>query len=611
MNEETKSTLTATDTTVNTTTTARYVLDAIGTQGVKHVFMVPGGVVDPFLDQFGTDEDDIKAIVAANEAGAAYMADGYARASGKFGVCMGIGGPGIANMVGPLAAAYADSSPVLALAGEVPTAWDGRGGFQDASAAGLNDIGFLSQVTELALEIPKSNMVPHMLDTAFRKMLGRDQRPVSLSFPKQIQTEEINVTPGLHKCIQCENISPRAIDIHAAQQLIEGLRQTCQSNKANVSILVGSGTVRSEASEALINFAEKYHIPVATTLKAKGAFPETHPLSLGVFGYAGTNHSTLALLNGDQTNPSCPNYGVEDNHLLIVLGSSLNQRNTMRWDEHLKPENGIYQADVNISTFSKNYPIDVAINSDIRTLLEWLMADEQAEQLLPILETNNIRQKWLNSISVKPRYYDEENRHSPAIPMHPARVISELQNIAPQHTIIIGDSGAHRAFAGHYWQSNAPREYLTATALAPMGWAIPAGIGAKVAEPEKACVIVTGDGCMLMNGIEIQSAARNNIPLIVLVVNNSALGNVYLRAKTPIAKELTSLNTHNWADFSKSLGGDGVVVENPDDLAAAFDRAFSAKGPFVIDARCDPHFPTPINPWRAENEHPNWAEDQS
>ena len=188
-------------------TTARYIFNTIINQGVKHIFMVPGGVVDPFLDQFGEEDKDVKGIVAANEAGAAYMADGYARASGLFGVCMGIGGPGIANMMGPLASAYCDGVPILALVGEVPTSWDGRGGFQDASAAGVNDIGFLSGVTAMALEVETANMVPHMLDTALRTMLASEQRPVGLSFPKQIQTEKIANAVLTNNAIQCENIS--------------------------------------------------------------------------------------------------------------------------------------------------------------------------------------------------------------------------------------------------------------------------------------------------------------------------------------------------------------------------------------------------------------------
>ena len=587
-------------------TTARYVLDTLVTAGVDHVFMVPGGVVDPFLEQFGEGVKDVKAIVAANEAGAAYMADGYARASGKFGVCMGIGGPGIANMVGPLAAAYSDNSPVLALAGEVPTEWNGRGGFQDASAAGINDISFLSSVTAMALEVPQANMVPHMLDGALRKMLGRDQKPVSLSFPKQIQTELINPQDFNHPTIQSENISPRAIDIEACHTLLSALNK---NGAANIAILAGSGVVRSQASQSLIKFAEKYHIPVATTLKAKGVFPENHELSLGVFGYAGTEHATLTLLNGNKSNPNCPNAGIDENQLLLVLGSSLNQRDTMRWDENLRPQSGICQVDVNISTFSKNFPIDSAINGDVRSVLNWLLEKSEAEQLTSLAVGIEQRKRWLDTIQSKPRFYQNEDRFSDLTPMHPARVINELQTIAPDTTMIIADSGAHRAFAGHYWQSSGPREYLTATALAPMGWAIPAGIGAKVACPDKTCVVVTGDGCMLMHGIEIQTAARNNIALIVLVINNSALGNVFLRAKPGIPQKLTTLATHDWVAFSRSLGGDGMLVENPQDLATAFDRAFASTGPFVIDARCGAGFPTPINPWRTPVEHASWAED--
>ncbi|QUJ68016.1 thiamine pyrophosphate-binding protein [Photobacterium sp. GJ3] len=585
---------------------ARYVLKAIQANGVDHVFMVPGGVVDPFLNQFGTGGEDVKAIVAASETGAAYMADGYARASGRFGVCMGIGGPGMANMIGPLATAYTDESPVLALAGEIPTAWNGRGGFQDASEAGLNDISMLSPVTEMAMKAPEADMVPHLLDRAFRTMLGQSLRPVSLSFPKEIQTQTLNgqqhPVPVLHDAAR----TPRAFDLSGAEQLCQGLIQASERGKANVSILVGSGAIRSEATQALITFAETYQIPVATTLKAKGVFPETHPLSLGVFGYSGTQHATLALLH--QHASVSGQSEIADNQLLLVFGSSLNQRDTMRWDRALTPEAGIYQVDLDIGVFDKNFPVEVPIQGDVSAVLDWLLKPEQAERLQPLQAMNAQRQAWLCTIQETPRFYEPEDLRSQAVPMNPARVIAELQRIAPKDTVMIGDSGAHRAFAGHYWQCEGPRQYLTATALAPMGWAIPAGVGAKVANPDHPCVVITGDGCMLMNGIEIQTAARHQLPLVVLVINNSALGNVYLRAATDNAKALTTLATHDWAAFSRALGGEGIVVEHPEDLAKAFDLAFTAKGPFVIDARCDPNIQTPVNPWRQELAHPNWSE---
>ncbi|GAB6261528.1 thiamine pyrophosphate-binding protein [Photobacterium sp. R1] len=585
---------------------AKYVLNTIRANGVDHVFMIPGGVIDPFLNQFGTGKEDVKAIVAASEAGAAYMADGYARASGQFGVCMGIGGPGTANMIGPLAAACTDESPVLVLAGEVPTEWSGRGGFQDASEAGLNDVRMLSSVTEMAMKVPEAPMVPHLLDRALRTMLGQEFKPVSLSFPKQIQTQDIDTQAHPVAALQEATRTPRALDLAGAEILCQGLIQAGQAGMANITILVGSGAVRSEATQALIRFAERYQIPVATTLKAKGVFPENHPLSLGVFGYSGTRHSTLALLHQHASEASAQ--PAEGNQLLLVLGSSMNQRDTMRWDQGLQPEAGIYQVDLDISMFGKNFPVDVLVQGDVSAVLSWLLAKEQETRLLPLREMNHQRQQWLTSIVSQPRFYEPEYLTSEASPMNPARVIAELQKVAPEDTVIIGDSGAHRAFAGHYWQSHGPRQYLTATALAPMGWAIPAGVGAKVANPDHPCVVITGDGCMLMNGIEIQTAARHQLPLIVLVINNSALGNVFLRAETANAKELTSLSTHDWAAFSRSLGGEGIVVEHPGELANAFEQAFAAQGPFVIDARCDPNIPTPVNPWRQELDHPDWAE---
>ncbi|MCX4028637.1 thiamine pyrophosphate-binding protein [Endozoicomonas sp. SM1973] len=588
------------------TKSTNYLLNTIKQYDVSHVFMVPGGVVDPFLDEFSDQPNGINAVVAASETGAAYMADGYARASGKFGVCMGIGGPGTANMIGPLATAYTDQSPVLAITGEIPTLWNGRGGFQDASAAGLNDISLLRPVTAFAQQIPNSKLVPHYLQTAIRTMLGNKPQPVSLSLPKDIQTETINDEQNLAASLQNEIKQPSFIDLTGANQLLTGLTQHATGN---IAILAGSGCTRSEASEALYQFASHYQIPVATTLKAKGVFPEDDPLSLGVFGYAGTNHSTRALLNHDPADANCPNQGVDNITLLIVMGSSLNQRDTMRWDQHLSPKAGIYHVDVDSTIFSKNFPINYAVNADAKTLLTWLLDPNQAKQLETLKQGNKNRQQWLATIKEYPRYYQAEDMQNNATPLHPARVIAELQKAAPRNTVIVGDSGAHRAFAGHYWNSCLPRSYLTATALAPMGWAIPAGVGAKIACPEKPCVVITGDGCMLMNGIEIQTAAHHNIHLIVLVINNSALGNVFLRAKSPIAKKITTLSTHDWAAFSRSLGGGGIRVENPDQLAKAFEQAFKATGPFVIDARCDPHYETPINPWRQEMiEHTSWVD---
>jgi acetolactate synthase I/II/III large subunit len=561
----------------------QYILRAIAAEGVKHVFMVPGGLIDAFYPEFG-DVAAIRPIVAAHEGGAAYMADGYARASGGLGVCFAIGGPGVTNTVTAMATALTDESPVLLISGEVPTDWEGRGGFQDASASGLNDIEILRSVTTYSMEVEDIHLLDHHLRGALAKTLAPESSPTHLSVPRNVQTADIQsnyspIFPSLYR--------NRFLDHDALSGfwdlLVEGRRFPELATR--VAILAGHGVGVSQCSDDLQAFAERYHIPVATTLRAKGVLAEDHPLSFGVFGYAGTRHATELLL------------GQVD--ILLVLGSGLNQRDTMYWNESLKPTRGIVQVDVNPTAVAKNFPVDVAVVGDCGRALQALMNAEDG--LLRSLDAGKKgRQEWIEKIRASgPLLYDAENCSTDEVPIHPARVIAELRNAMPRDTVILVDSGAHRAFAGHYWKSYAPRQYISATNLGPMGWAIPAGIGAKLARPQMPCVVITGDGCMLMHGMEIQTAARFGVPVIWVIINNGALGNVYLRAKKqgPGPAALTSLPIHDWAGFARSLGADGVTVESPDKLAAAFKQALEAERPFVVDVRCGKDYTTPVTPW--------------
>ncbi|MEA2143656.1 MAG: acetolactate synthase large subunit [Solirubrobacteraceae bacterium] len=555
---------------------ARFVLDALRQEGIEHVFMVPGGLLDPFLTELG-EVSGVEAVVAAHEAGAAFMADGYARASGLFGVCLGIGGPGVANMVGPLAAAYADESPVLAITGQVATNWEGRGAFQDASPGGLNDLALLTPITAYAEEVPTAQAVAHSLHVALRTMLGLERRPVCLSLPKQVQGEEVHET---YRPLTGDVASaPRLLDAEACAAVAERL-----AGAGTIAVLAGNGAEQSEATDDLVAFAEAFDIPVASTLRAKGVFPEDHPLSLGVFGYSGTRHATEALMSGRVD-------------VLLVLGSSLNQRDTMVWSDHLRPRDAIVQVDLDPSAFGRNYDVDVTVVSDVREVVRALLADDDLGAALEGSRAD--RTAWIAEIRALDRHYDADTRTSDAEPMHPARVVTELRRAAPRDTVMLIDSGAHRAFTGHHWDSYGPREYLSSTTLAPMGWAIAAAVGAKVARPDQPCAVVTGDGCMLMHGMEIQTAAAHGLAIVFVVVNNGALGNVYLRARklSPSAGALARLPVHDWVGFARSLGADGVLVEHPGDLAGAFEAAFAAAGPFLLDIRCDPEAGTPITPW--------------
>jgi acetolactate synthase-1/2/3 large subunit len=353
-----------------------------------------------------------------------------------------------------------------------------------------------------------------------------------------------------------------------------------------IAILAGIGAENCAASKGLLKFAEMFHIPVATTLRAKGVFPEDHPLSLGVFGYAGTRHASAAILS-------------DDLELLVVLGSGLNERDTMHWNSKLVSRRGVFQVDLTPEAISTVYGGTVAIVGDVSAFVEAIMSEPSG--LLSHLEAGKgVREDWNNVIAKMPRLYDTENCLSDAIPIHPARIVAELRKVMPRDTVALVDSGAHRAFAGQYWESYEPRTYISATNLGPMGWAIPAGIGVKIARPDRPCVVITGDGCMLMHGLEIQTAARFDVPVIYVVINNSAFGNVWLRASKNGQKpsELTSLPDHDWAALARALGLNSLTVRQPQELAPAFQQALESKTAFLIDVKADKRFETPVEPFK-------------
>jgi acetolactate synthase-1/2/3 large subunit len=550
------------------------ILKSLKQEGLNHLFMVPGGLVDPFLTAFD-DQKDLTPIVAAQEGGAAYMADGYARASGKFGVCLCIGGPGAANTATALLTAKSDSSPLLVISGEVPTNVEGLGFFQDASQVALNDFDLLKPATKLSLSIENPLLFHHHFRHALTALLSQKRSPVHIDLPRDIQESNVEDDfPPLDKSFY----QSEPLDTAAVEACLDDFRST------KIAFLVGEGVNTPEAALALKKLSESLEIPVATTLRAKGTFPEDHPLSLGVFGYAGTAHAIQAFLH-------------ENLEVLIVLGSGLNQRDSMNWTTQLAPTKRFIQVNVDPAAFITSYPHSYLIQGESHPFLNYLLAANLAK--------NDVRKAWVETIKQRPRLYDTENLTSNAIPIHPARVIHDLRAVAPKDTVVVVDSGAHRAFAGHYWTSFAFGEYISATNLGPMGWAIPAGIGAKLARPSKPCCVITGDGCMLMNGMELHTAARYQVAVVFVVINNCALGNVFLRAEQlgPTPMELTSLPDHDWAGFARSLGVQGETVRNPNDLKEAFQRAFTANAPYLIDIKCDKHFATPVEPFTETKKH--------
>ncbi len=556
---------------------ADYILSALRDQGVDHCFIDLGGLNDNFMPAL-TGTEGLRTIVAAFEGGAAYMADGYARASGGLGVCFGIGGPGVLNMTTALAAALADRTPLLAISGEVARSWEGMGGFQDASGAGIDDMDVLKPITGLSLSMSSRAVVPHHLRHAITYAFAR-RSPVHLSVPVDVQKAEI---ASAWQPVPESLCSPRFVDENALDRAVELLNTV---GNQRIIVLAGPGVLHAHGIDALRAFVERFEIPVATTLSGKGVIPESHPLALGVFGYGGSRWAIDAI-RSDETD------------ILLVIGSGLSQRDTMQWDPKMLPSKALIQIDADPLIIGRTWAGEVAVVANAGEALQRLAALKEAAGL----EAGRAdRRAFLAQIRAQgPNQYQPEDTSSDAAPMHPARVVAELRAAFPDDGVLCVDSGAHRAWFAEYWDVREPRTHFSLTNLGPMGGAVPLGIGAKLARPERPLMVATGDGCMLMHGMEVHTAAREKVPLVIALMNNRAYGNIYYRASKmgPGPERLTDIPGIDWVAFARSMGGDGERVERPDDIAAAVGRALGATGPYLLDLHTDKTYPTPVKVWR-------------
>jgi acetolactate synthase-1/2/3 large subunit len=565
---------------------SEYVITALREQGVSHFFIDLGGLNDAFMPPLA-GLDGVRTVVAAFEGGAAYMADGYARASGGIGVCLGIGGPGILNMTTALAAAKADRSPVIAISGEVARSWEGMGGFQDASGAALDDCAALRPVTGLSLGLSSRAVVPHHLRHAITHVMT-DRAPAHLSIPVDVQRAEIDVPI---EPVADALLRPQTIDEDAIAHVVETLHRP---GNERIVLLAGAGVLHADGIDALRAFAERFDVPVATTLSGRGVFPETHPLALGVFGYGGSRWAIDAIRSPDVD-------------VLMIVGSGLSQRDTMQWDPAMLPAQALVHIDADPMLIGRTWPSEIPVVSNPAVALQRLATLDATAGLDAGRET---RRAFLAGITASgPNQYDGDDTSSDAVPMHPARVVAELRAAFPTDGVLCVDSGAHRAWFAEYWTVHEPGTHLSLTNLGPMGGAVPLGIGAKLARPDRPLMVATGDGCMLMHGMELHTAAREQVPMIVAVMNNHSYGNIWFRAAElgPGPEHLTDISGVDWVGFARSMGADGERVEEPGAIAAAVERALAAPGPYLLDLVTDKTYPTPVAVWR-DRVH-SWHDD--
>lgn len=561
----------------------RFLLDAIKQEGVDHVFIVPGGMIEPFMSQYSLA--GLNVTVACHEAGAAYAADGYARASNQFGVCMGIGGPGVANMITAISAAKADRSPVLLLSGSVPQDWEGLAPFQDSSQTGIPDVEIVRAITETQYKLELAEQAPHFLQMTMRAMLGVNHSPCFMSVPYYIQDEEIDA-----EYQPVKNRQVRSVDRNSVKQLVAALK-----NNARIVLYAGNGTVLSCASDSVREFAHTYQLPVVTTLRAKGAISEDDELSFGVFGMGGSLQANSVVM-GDEAQE------IERPEVLILLGGKLNENNTfMSLD--VQPLKTLIRVDHNINLQGENRYRETMVWADIQALFDWL--DDNSDLFDTELRASmQVRTAWMEKIRQGPIYDHAADRDSDAVPMKPARAIKALRKVAPRDALMVSDSGANSYYTGHNWTSYGPLEYFLLSTTGPMGYGVAMAVGVQRARPDRKVIAVMGDGDMGMHGMEFLTACRYKLPILVVILDNHALGNVYLSLKNaegkpgaiPVNKEgiaLTDIPCHDWPGFARAAGGDGEFVDDPAELEAAYQRGMDSEMPYIVQVRVDKNAPTP------------------
>ena len=530
---------------------AQITIEALRKEGADLVFGYPGGANLPLFDQLY--DCPVKCILVRHEQGASHMADGYARATGKAGVCIVTSGPGATNLVTGLASAYMDSVPVVAITGQVKTWLIGNDAFQEADVTGITrpitKHNFLvKDVRELALTIKKAF---HIATT------GRPG-PVLVDLP-------VNVTIEKTEFVYPNGISIRGYkptyDGHPFQikKAVEAIRQA-----THPVLYVGGGVVASGASEELFKLATRLQIPVTTTLLGLGSFPETHPLSLWMLGMHGTPYA---------------NYAVQGADLLIAVGARFDDRVTGKI-EKFAPKAKILHIDIDPSCISKNVKVDIPIVGDARRILQEINAELDRAPVEPRT------QEWLATIAEWKEKYPLRYG-SPTVngKLRTQFVLEELHRVTKGEAIITADVGQHQMWVAQWYRYTRPRTFITSGGLGAMGFGFPAAIGAQVGRPDALVVAVVGDGAFQMTASELGTAVEYNLPVKVLIVNNRSLGMVRQWQELFYQKRYS----HSWLknpDFVKlaeAYGAVGMRIEKESQVRPMLAEAMRMPKCVVID----------------------------
>ena len=526
-------------------TGAEIVIECLKEQGVDVVFGYPGGSILNVYDALYKHSDEIFHVLTSHEQGAAHAADGYARATGKVGVCMATSGPGATNLVTGIATAYMDSVPMVAITCNVTLPLLGKDSFQEVDIAGVT-----MPITKHGYIVKDINILADTLRKAFHIAKSGRPGPVLVDITKDVTAASCEYTPKKPESVERAGHYTQE-DLDAALEVI--------SKAKKPYIYLGGGAILSGASEEVRAFAKKLDSPVCDTLMGKGAYDGYDPLYTGMIGMHGTKTSNL---------------GVSECDLLVALGARFSDRvigNASLFAKNAK----ILHIDIDAAEINKNIHADVSIVGDLKDILTKLIARMEQmhhpEWTAHILE---LKEKY-------PLKYDDSQLSCPYI-------IEELDRITKGNAIITTDVGQHQMWAAQYYHYTKPRTFLSSGGLGTMGYGIGACIGAKTGCPDKICVNIGGDGCFRMNLIELATASRYQIPIIQIIINNHVLGMVRQWQTLFYGKRYSQTVLEDAVDYCKvaeGLGCAAIRVTAKEEVAPAIEKAIALQKPVVIDCR--------------------------
>lgn len=541
---------------LNEITGAEIFVKCLEMEGVEIMFGIPGGQVLPIFDKLY--DSKIKFILTRHEQGAIHMAEGYARATGKVGVCLATSGPGGTNLVTGIANAYMDSIPIVAFTGQVPTHLIGNDAFQEADITGIT-----RPVTKHNYLVKNIKDLAKVIREAFYIARSGRPGPVLVDIPSDVQRAKI------------EFIWPKSVEMISYRPTYKGhpgqikkLAKAIDESKQPV-LYVGGGVISSNASQELIELATKCQIPVTTTLLAMGAFPSDNELSLGMLGMHGTVYANKAIQMAD---------------LLISVGARFDDRCTGKLSTFAPKAKHIAHIDIDPTSISKNVVADIPVVGDCKLVLQDLLKEVKPKKHPEWLEQikklkKDFPLKYLNDNKLRPQY-----------------VVEEISRLTKGEAIVVTEVGQHQMWSAQYYKVAGPRKFLSSGGLGTMGFGFPAGIGAKFGKPKERVIVIAGDGSFQMNIQELATASINKVNVIICILNNSFLGMVRQWQQLFYNKRYsyTQLCTHthdpkkcpipDFVKITEAYGGVGLRVTKKSEVVPALRKAFEIKDrPVVID----------------------------